>query len=528
MKLPATTLTTEQKLREFDIWITPYLGDIRGTTQFKSTLAAIVRAFDRLCQATKDFASESELNHVQLADNLVKLFAGKDRAEVLTILTDLASVLFLITGKSDNNAKCQLPLFLRNTLKQETFPVQRRRTKPATKQRPAETVYRIERTAIARTVESDKYMRLVAGLDQFPTEQRNLIDTYLRFILDDDAYLAQLWSMGRSYALMKPLSRSQTLLSPLIVLLVRGSVAATGGHEPERILRKRMTEWGLVEDADFNSADVQLNSELQIAREVDRGGEKVKTRAYDFALPYRIPGWKPKVLIQSQYYAGDSGSVSHKNVDQTTAARQEAKKTVGDDVRFVEYVDGAGFFASLNGDLESLFAMPDTASFIQLKSTPIRLRREFQQIGFLTPVEIEHAIFRAGNERSAVTTLLLAEGYQQIEIDRAIGAAITHGFLAQPDANYVTIVPARREQARRYLLLDLAAVHGKPLTKEQSSEPGYILVPGYGTFHGINVAALLGAANSITSSVNAVWSDEVTFRADLDWLALQGYAIINR
>ncbi len=31
MKLPAVTLTTEQKLREFDVWITPYLGDIRET-----------------------------------------------------------------------------------------------------------------------------------------------------------------------------------------------------------------------------------------------------------------------------------------------------------------------------------------------------------------------------------------------------------------------------------------------------------------------------------------------------------------
>ena len=29
MKLPGVTLTTEQKLLEFDVWITPYLGDIR-------------------------------------------------------------------------------------------------------------------------------------------------------------------------------------------------------------------------------------------------------------------------------------------------------------------------------------------------------------------------------------------------------------------------------------------------------------------------------------------------------------------
>jgi hypothetical protein len=72
-------------LREFDVWITPYLGDIRETSQFKNTLAAIVRAFDRLCQATNGFASEAELNHTHLADNLVKQLAGKDRDDILRI-----------------------------------------------------------------------------------------------------------------------------------------------------------------------------------------------------------------------------------------------------------------------------------------------------------------------------------------------------------------------------------------------------------------------------------------------------------
>ena len=55
-------------------------------------------------------------------------------------------------------------------------------------------------------------------------------------------------------------------------------------------------------------------------------------------------------------------------------------------------MDGAGFFASLNGDLKSLLDMADTGSFIQIRSTPLRLRRELQRAGFLTPIEIEHAI----------------------------------------------------------------------------------------------------------------------------------------
>jgi hypothetical protein len=522
MKLPAVKLTTEQKLREFDVWITPSLGDIRETPQFKNTLAAIVRAFDRLCQATNDFASEAELNHGHLADNLVKQFASQDREEVLRILTDLASVLFLVTGKSDNNAKCQFPLFLKNVLHRDTLP------RGKTTRRKGVETHQVTQEEPPRTIDTKKYMRWVVGLHHSPAHQRELIDIFLRFVLNEDDYLAQLWGLGRSYAMLKPLGRSQALLSPLVVILVRGSVAATGGHEPEKILRQLMLEWGLAEEMDFNSGDVKLNDELRIAKEVDTGaGEKVKTRAYDFALPYKVPSWGRKVLIQSQYYAGDSGSVSHKNVDQTTAARQEAKKTVGLDVCFVEYVDGAGFFASLNGDLESLLAMPDTASFIQLRSTPIRLRRELQHIGFLTPIEIEHAIFSAGTKRKAVVAALLKEGYQPSEIDRAIGEAISRGVLVRVDSKNIAIDPARRAQARRYLLLDLTAIRGATLSQEERSQAGYVLVPGYGPFHGMKAADLLVAARTHAPSLKQDWPDAVAFKADLNWLAERGYMIVN-
>jgi hypothetical protein len=316
-------------------------------------------------------------------------------------------------------------------------------------------------------------------------------------------------------------------LSPLIVTLVRGSVAATGGHEPENILRQLMTEWGLAEGTDFNAADVRLNDELHIAREVVQGSQKVKTRAYDFALPYRVAGRSRSVLIQSQYYAGDSGSVSHKNVDQTTAARREAKKTVGDDARFIEYVDGAGFFASLNGDLKSLLDMADTASFIQLRTTPIRLRRELQAAGFLTPIEVEHAILTVGTRRADVVSALAWDGYPPEEIKRAISEAVTRGFLGQPAADQIDLDSARRPQARRYLLLDLAAIRGTALTKGQSTESGYVLVPGYGPFHGIKATDLMDTAKSIAPSLSEDWADDAAFRADLDWLSERGYAMIN-
>ena len=39
-----------------------------------------------------------------------------------------------------------------------------------------------------------------------------------------------------------------------------------------------------------------------------------------------------------------------------------------------------------------MLALDSTASFFQVKSILVRLRRELQHIKFLTPVELEHAI----------------------------------------------------------------------------------------------------------------------------------------
>jgi hypothetical protein len=525
MKLPTEALTKPEKLEEFDAWITPSLVDVRRSPQFADRHAASVRAFDRLCEATDNFAREGDLTHGYLADNLVKLFAGRSEDEVKHILMDLANVLFLITGKSGNSAKCQFPLYIKTILKRVTIP------KAKVTRRKGEEARSVEQKTPPRTIVTSTYMGWVADLHHSPTDQRDLIDTFLKFVLDEDVYLSQLWSMGRGYALLKPLGRSNELLNPLIVMLVRGSVAATGGHEPERIMRAAMEDWGLAEGIDFNSSDVKLNAELNILEETALEGEagrREKTRAYDFALPYKVTGWPRKILIQSQYYAGDSGSVSHKTVDQATASRQEATKKLGAGVRFLEYLDGAGFFASLNTDLRSLLDMTDTAGIVQIRSTPIRLRREIQLIGFLTPLEVEHAILIVGTDRKRIAAHLTREGYNAAEVDRCISAAVDRGLLLRPDEDNLDISAARRDVARRYFLLDMTVIAGRTLNIEESSAPGLVFVPGYGPYHGLSAGELQTAAEDRARSLIATWATVGAFAADLAWLAERGYAVVNR
>jgi hypothetical protein len=162
MKLPAETLSREQQLEEFDVWITPYLGDVRKSVQFADRHAATVRAFDRLCQATNDFATEADLTHAHLAENLVKLFPGKSEEEVQRILMDLAHALFLISGKAGNSAKCQFPLFLKSKLKRLTIPKAKVTTKNKVQTRT------VEQKSLPRTIVISTYMGWVADLHHLP------------------------------------------------------------------------------------------------------------------------------------------------------------------------------------------------------------------------------------------------------------------------------------------------------------------------------------------------------------------------
>lgn len=60
----------------------------------------------------------------------------------------------------------------------------------------------------------------------------------------------------------------------------RGSITATQGHIPETILREYMKEWGLKENEDFNTSDVEVG-EILDGVEVD---SKLKKRKYDFIV----------------------------------------------------------------------------------------------------------------------------------------------------------------------------------------------------------------------------------------------------
>lgn len=98
----------------------------------------------------------------------------------------------------------------------------------------------------------------------------------------------------------------------------------------------------------------------------------------------RQEDWAQKSLYRANFMLAIPGSVSHKVVDQTDSTREVTLQKYPDAV-FVEYLDGAGYFSSLNGDLRKMLAKPTTKDFIQIRTAPLKLRRALQGILFLTP-----------------------------------------------------------------------------------------------------------------------------------------------
>jgi hypothetical protein len=503
MKLPVVKISAINALMEFDVWLTPTLGEIRDTERFRKEMESAVRIFEVLGKKTDKFSFKMKPDIRKIAEAVELEIASGDKKYAIKFLTSIADLVYLVTGKSDNNCKCQLPIYLRQVNIFNKMPVVKNSA--------------VEFQNWPRSIKAEQFMKIVAELSMHPDMQTELIRVFFEFILSDEAYVSQLWAIGNCYYSLKPFSKEKSLLSPLVIFKIRGSVTASGGHEPEQMLRRMMIDWGMKQGVDFNNDDVVISPPA--AKKAGR----TKIRKYDFLLPYKSTTWQSGLFIQCQFYAGDSGSVSHKNVDQTTSTRSYTTKHFSH-ARFCEFVDGAGYFASLNGDLKTLLQMANTHSFFQIKSAPIRLRRELQQIGYLTPLEIEHALYCSGGDKKCSVTMLVLDGYSNTEIERVFSWMLeeAHVFF---DGEKYTVSKKRSVMSRRYFILDVIAIHGATLSEQQNK--GYILVPGYGPFYGLKLKDLppliLKHASLLTPEIN----DTTTFLADLEWLVEKGYIMTS-
>ena len=500
MKLREYSATLEEKMSEFDLWITPTLGEIRDTAQFLVNLNALKRGFDYLESITDHFHSFVDCYANNLARGFLELIDDKTSDEAKEILDCVFNVLLLATGKTDNNLKCQFPIQLRRAHNITQYP-KKQRSRWVMKELP-------------RTLEMEAVTNLIIQLKEQEDFQRLLLRSYVELIISDADYAKQLWSLGNAYVLQKREGNESYLISSIVIFQSRGSITATQGHIPEARLRSYMDDWGLKAGSDYNEQDVEIG-ELLEGMPAD---DKVKKRKYDFIIPYQSRREGAKVFVQSQFYAGDSGSVSHKVVDQTDSSRTVTLRKYPQAV-FVEYLDGAGYYSSLNGDLRKMLSKPTTKDFFQIKTAPLKLRRELQGINFITTLEIEHAILRSTGNRAEVVQILSDEGYSQEEIHTAIDCAIEYGNIETEGNGNLIIKAERVPTVRRYCFLDLIANYGQAIDEGV----GYLIVAGYSHTWGLLQADLVRIALDRIPNLQNYWQNPVDPFEDIQWLLNFGF-----
>ena len=263
MKLHDYNESLEEKMSEFDIWVTPSLGEIRDMPQFKLNLDGMKHGFDYMVEITNNFESLSSCSSSALAHNTVSILSGHNDDEKRTILNCICGVLLLVTGKTDNNLKCQFPLLLRNIYGILEYPQKNNSGHWIKKQIP-------------RTLQFDAVTKITIQANGEAEFQERFLESYFHLIISDENYAKQLWSLGAAYYSQKQMGNEDFFLSSFVIFQSRGSITATQGHIPETILRSYMTEWGLVAGRDFNTQDVEIG---QILGDIDVNPQ-IKKRKY--------------------------------------------------------------------------------------------------------------------------------------------------------------------------------------------------------------------------------------------------------
>lgn len=504
MKLKDYQLSLQEKMDEFDAWVTPSLGEISDAESFKLSCEKIKEGFGYLSDLTNGFESVESCGAQNIAERLFNYLKDKDKPQRQLIIESVVNVLFMCTGKTDNNIKCQYPIYLKENL----FYIFND---------PSTLALKIK---LNRVYQFKDVAALFNKLEKIEFKKA-ILNSYFKVILSTSTFEEQVFSIGCAYIHQKEKNLEDSFLSVLTTFQCRGSITATQGHLPERILRECFVDWGMKADLDYNSDDVDFEALINGSTgKKQKQKNEQKKRKFDFIIPFKTESFASnRILIQSQFYAGDSGSVSHKVVDQTKSSREHVQKIYANPI-FMEYLDGAGYYASLNGDLKKMLSNETTKDFFQIKTAPVKLRREIQTIGFLTLLEIEHAVLITDGCIDNVKNQLIQDGYKKEEVERAVDMSIRQDSILMSDG-IMSINPIRFDVVRRYLLIDVIANFGQSQTIER--EKLCLAVPGYASNWGLPQAELIKIALAEIPSLNKLWTDLAQPFQDIEWLLKKGY-----
>ena len=441
-------------------WLTTVGARLENSTIFANES-------DRFKQGVTELKNLSDRSTGTLsADVISNAIIGKPAEERQAMFERIATTCLMLTGQSNNSLKCQFPVFLLQGSHKSAKHLLK--LSDPSKENPSLAVIDMERVG-----------RAIKEGENDSDSLRELVGAYFECVFSRS-------NMERLQGVVAALDRASAtdegnLIEAMAVSAIRGSATASGGHDPEEQLRLQMEEWGLRRNTDFNSSDVtaaQLKSLCGCQRTSEDKSAAKKSRAFDFVIPYIVENRKPRLLVQGQFYAGDSGSVSHKNVDQTSTGRSAATQVVDDPV-FAEFLDGAGYVTALAGDAKKLLEMNSTSGLIQLRTAAIRLRELLQRICFATPLEVAHAVWASQPADKNTVLESLTNAYDQAEATRAFEQAIEQGWISYSD-NHLVVPSEHHVISLEYAILDSIAIATttEDCPKSEACRGG-LVIPGY-------------------------------------------------
>jgi hypothetical protein len=81
MKLKLKQLALEDRVKEFDDWVTPTLGDIKDTDKFVSERFSIALAIETLGGKINNFAKLDDTKPDKLAESIIEHLVGKSEED---------------------------------------------------------------------------------------------------------------------------------------------------------------------------------------------------------------------------------------------------------------------------------------------------------------------------------------------------------------------------------------------------------------------------------------------------------------
>ena len=201
MRLKQHKYSEEERLSEFDKWITPSLGDIKDSIEFKSIVAGLEDGFRSLSGYTSGFASVESCS----AYNVAKVITTKihDIKNCEIHLTNIFNAILLATGKTDNNLKCQYPIFLHQLVDSDEIAAVKNG--------------KLTKVKIPRDFSMEKAIKHFSSLTAYPDLLAPLMKSYLDLLLSDEDYVKQLYSLGKSFQLLEKERQSNNLLSSIAI-----------------------------------------------------------------------------------------------------------------------------------------------------------------------------------------------------------------------------------------------------------------------------------------------------------------------